>query len=98
MVFNEVEINNFRGIKHLLLPDLKQVNLLVGKNNCGKSTVLDAIFLLSGFSNPILNMRINQFRDYNSFTEDDIALNFIICKQAIIFTYVAILMIRLSEN
>ena len=76
MVFNEVEINNFRGIKHLLLPDLKQVNLLVGKNNCGKSTVLDAIFLLSGFSNPILNMRINQFRDYNSFTEDDIALNF----------------------
>lgn len=31
MVFNEVEINNFRGIKHLLLPDLKQVNLLVGK-------------------------------------------------------------------
>lgn len=76
MVFNEVEINNFRGIKHLLLPDLKQVNLLVGKNNCGKSTVLDAIFLLSGFSNPILNMRINQFRDYNSFTEDDIVLNF----------------------
>ncbi|MCS2893162.1 ATP/GTP-binding protein [Parabacteroides faecis] len=76
MVFNEVEINNFRGIKHLLLPDLRQINLLVGKNNCGKSTVLDAIFLLSGFSNPVLNMRINQFRDYSSFTEEDIALNF----------------------
>ena len=50
MVFNEVEINNFRGIKHLVLSDLRQINLLVGKNNCGKSTVLDGIFLLSGFS------------------------------------------------
>lgn len=76
MVFNEVEINNFRGIKHLLLTDLRQINLLVGKNNCGKSTVLDAMFLLSGFSNPLLNMRINQFRDYSSFTEEDLALNF----------------------
>ena len=69
MVFNEVEINNFRGIKHLVLSDLRQINLLVGKNNCGKSTVLDGIFLLSGFSNPLLNLRINQFRDYNRFNE-----------------------------
>ena len=76
MVFNEVEINNFRGIKHLVLSDLRQINLLVGKNNCGKSTVLDGIFLLSGFSNPLLNLRINQFRDYNRFNEEDLALNF----------------------
>lgn len=76
MVFNEIEINNFRGIKHLLLPNLKQINLLVGRNNCGKSTVLDSMFILSGFSNPLLNMRVNQFRDYTSFTEEDLALNF----------------------
>lgn len=76
MIFKEVEINNFRGIKHLFLPNLKQVNLLVGKNNCGKSSVLDALFLLSGFSNPLLILRINQFRDYDSFTQEDISLNF----------------------
>lgn len=76
MIFNEIEINNFRGIKHLLLPDLKQINLLVGRNNCGKSTVLDSMFILSGFSNPLLNLRVNQFRDYISFTEEDLALNF----------------------
>ena len=76
MIFKEVEINNFRGIKHLFLPNLKQVNLLVGKNNCGKSSVLDALFLLSGFSNPLLILRINQFRDYDSFAQEDISLNF----------------------
>ena len=70
MIFKEVEINNFRGIKHLFLPNLKQVNLLVGKNNCGKSSVLDALFLLSGFSNPLLILRINQFRDYDSFAQE----------------------------
>lgn len=76
MVFSKVEINNFRGIKYLNLTDLKQINLLVGKNNCGKSTVLDAVFLLSGFSNPLLNVRINQFRDYINFSKEDIPLNF----------------------
>lgn len=76
MIFSQIEIDNFRGIKHLVLNNAKQINLLVGKNNCGKSTVLDAIFLLSGFSNPLLNLRINQFRDYDKFNEEDLILNF----------------------
>ena len=76
MVFNELEIENFRGAKHLILPNLKRINLLIGKNNCGKSTVLDALFLLSGFSNPLLSVRINQFRNYTDFKPEDIALNF----------------------
>ena len=76
MIFNEIEITNFRGIKHLLLPNLKQINLFVGKNNCGKSSVLDAMFILSGFSNPTLSISVNKFRDYLSITEEDLALNF----------------------
>lgn len=60
----------------MVLDNVKQINLLVGKNNCGKSSILDAIFLLSGFSNPLLNLRINQFRDYNKFDEEDLILNF----------------------
>lgn len=76
MVFDRIEINNFRGIRHMVLDNVKQINLLVGKNNCGKSSILDAIFLLSGFSNPLLNLRINQFRDYNKFDEEDLILNF----------------------
>ena len=76
MGFKEIEIRNFRGIRHLLLSDVKRVNLFVGRNNCGKSSVLDAAFLLTGFSNPALCYRINQFRDYNHFAEEDMALNF----------------------
>lgn len=76
MIFNKIKIDNFRGIKHLVLDDVKQINLLIGKNNCGKSSVLDAIFLLSGFSNPLLNLRINQFRDYDKFDKEDFVLNF----------------------
>lgn len=76
MVFSRIKIENFRGIKHLDLNNIKQINLLVGKNNCGKSSILDAIFLLSGFSNPLLNFRINQFRDYDKFNKEDLLLNF----------------------
>lgn len=76
MVFSEIEVSHFRGIKHMHLHNLKQINLFLGKNNCGKSTVLDAVFLLMGMSNPVLSFRINQFRDYSRFKEDDLYLNF----------------------
>ncbi len=42
-------IENFRGIKKGELKDLKKINILVGKNNSGKSTVLEAIHLCSAF-------------------------------------------------
>lgn len=64
MGFKDVEIKNFRGIKSLEIKDLRQVNLFLGKNNCGKTSVLEALFLLSGMSNPELLLRINMFREY----------------------------------
>ncbi len=39
-------IDKFRGFSHLELHDLGRVNLLVGTNNCGKTSVLEAIELL----------------------------------------------------
>lgn len=39
------EIKNFRCFKHLPLENLGRVNLIVGKNNVGKSTVLEALAL-----------------------------------------------------
>lgn len=38
-------IRNFRGIKSLDLNDLGDINVFIGKNNTGKSTVLEAIYL-----------------------------------------------------
>lgn len=45
-MIQSVSFQNFRGFKHLELPDLAQITLLSGKNNAGKSTVLEGIFML----------------------------------------------------
>ena len=52
--FKSVKIENFRGIKSLEISDLARVNLFVGKNGCGKTSVLESVFLLTGISNPNL--------------------------------------------
>lgn len=36
-------IHNFKNFEELILPQLKRVNLIVGKNNVGKSTLLEAM-------------------------------------------------------
>ena len=38
-----LEIENYRGFRRYRLKDLARVNLLVGKNNCGKTSVLEAV-------------------------------------------------------
>ena len=43
MKINEIEISGFKGIPHLVIHP-KQINILVGKNNTGKTSVLEAIF------------------------------------------------------
>ncbi|EYE87604.1 hypothetical protein Q428_12425 [Fervidicella metallireducens AeB] len=42
----ELNIKSFRGIKELELLDLGEVNILVGKNNSGKTSILEAIGIL----------------------------------------------------
>ena len=62
-MFREITIDGLRGIKHLKIEDFRQVNLFVGKNNCGKTTILEALFLLIGAANAELPLRINTYRD-----------------------------------
>jgi energy-coupling factor transporter ATP-binding protein EcfA2 len=61
-MFSKVTITNYRGIQKLALPDLRQVNLLVGKNNCGKTSILETLFLLSNPGNAPLAVLVNNFR------------------------------------
>ncbi|HVZ37658.1 MAG TPA: AAA family ATPase [Candidatus Kapabacteria bacterium] len=43
--FESLEVNNFRGFSHLVVEQLGRVNLIVGKNSVGKSSLLEALWL-----------------------------------------------------
>jgi len=60
--FKSLKIENFRGIESLEINDLARVNLFVGMNNTGKTTVLESIFLLTGISKPQLAIAIDHLR------------------------------------
>jgi predicted ATPase len=47
-------LRGFRGFESYELTDLATVNLIVGKNNCGKTTVLEAIELLVSNGHPFM--------------------------------------------
>ena len=56
-------IKNFRALEHLEVPQLGRVNLLVGKNNAGKSSVLEALRLYAGCAQRPLLEAIAQEHD-----------------------------------
>ena len=45
-MLSKLRIDGFRGIRDLEIDRLSQVNLIVGDNNCGKTSMLEAIQLL----------------------------------------------------
>ena len=47
-------LRGFRGFESYELTDLTTVNLIVGKNNCGKTTVLEAVELLVSNGHPVV--------------------------------------------
>ncbi|MBQ9284743.1 MAG: AAA family ATPase [Bacteroidaceae bacterium] len=66
--FKNIEIKNFRGIDHLKIDDVSRVNVFLGQNSSGKSTVLEAISLLTGMSNPDSPLNMNRLRTRNLFS------------------------------
>jgi len=61
-MFKSIQIKNLRAITELEIDNLGQVNLLVGQNNCGKTTLLEALFFIIGHTNPKLSISANAFR------------------------------------
>ena len=63
-VFKNIRIDNYRGISHLEINDFSDVNVFLGKNNIGKSTVLESLFMLTGMSNPEIPQKVNSIRNH----------------------------------
>ncbi len=75
-MFNKIEIERFRGIASASINGFRQINLFFGKNNCGKSSLLECLFLASGVSNPLLPIHVNLMRGYNKTRLNDLKLDF----------------------
>lgn len=69
--FKNIKIKNFRGIEHLTIDDFSRVNVFLGQNSSGKSSVLETILFLTGMSNPDLPQNINYIRSrgFSSFAD-----------------------------
>lgn len=46
-MISSIRINGFRGIKNCELKDLSEINIFMGRNNSGKSSILEALYLAS---------------------------------------------------
>jgi hypothetical protein len=53
-MLKSLDVENYRGFKSYRLKDLAQVNLLVGKNNSGKTALVEAVHLLTSGGDPIV--------------------------------------------
>ena len=61
-MIKSISFENFRGLKGLELPELSQITLLTGKNNAGKSSILEGVFLLMDHALAESFVRINNYR------------------------------------
>ena len=51
VMIKNISIENFRQFDHLEVKNLKRINFFVGKNNCGKTTILEALFIMIASQN-----------------------------------------------
>ena len=61
-MFESLRIRNYRVFDDLEMSGLHRVNLIAGRNNSGKTSLLEAIFLLAGGGNPRLGANGNAIR------------------------------------
>jgi len=62
-LFDNLEIRQFRAFDYLKIEQLGHVNLILGKNNVGKSTLLEALWLYANLGSPEIIQAILESRD-----------------------------------
>lgn len=63
---SNLEINAFRGLKNVALSDLGMVNLIVGFNNSGKSSILEAIEYFCRPLDPLALITLSRSREVSA--------------------------------
>ena len=62
-MYKSFQVMNFRGFRKVALNDIGRINLIAGKNNAGKTSFLEAMYIHSGNRNPDTLLRSNLFMD-----------------------------------
>jgi len=62
-LFDNLEVRQFRAFDYLRIEQLGHVNLILGKNNVGKSTLLEALWLYANLGSPEVIQSILESRD-----------------------------------
>lgn len=70
-MLKSIEIKNYRNLRHVSIERLGRVNLIIGKNNAGKTSLLESlrILLQSGFDDIVERILIARQERYKSFRE-----------------------------
>jgi len=50
IIISDLEVENFRNIKHAKLEGMRDLNVIIGPNNCGKTSILELISSFSKFA------------------------------------------------
>ncbi|MGP0068964.1 MAG: AAA family ATPase [Isosphaeraceae bacterium] len=66
-----LELQNYRGFDQYKLSGLARINLLVGKNNSGKTSILEAVQLLASGGDARILSRIARQRGEVLYDPDD---------------------------
>ena len=61
-MLKSVQVRNFRVFNELSIDQLSRINLIAGRNNAGKTSLLEALFLLSGGNDPQMALNSNVVR------------------------------------
>ena len=72
MLLEQIRVQNFRGFKDVSINKLSRFTLVAGHNDSGKTSLLEAIFMLSGMMIMDIPARINSFRDVPVIKEEDL--------------------------
>lgn len=72
MIIRKVILENFRAYKYIEIPFNEGINVIVGKNDVGKSTILEALDIFFGQNNIKIDIE-----DKNVFSEGNVAITIV---------------------
>lgn len=70
-MIHNLTIEGYRALRHLKINGLGRVNMITGRNNSGKSSLLEALRILASNASPDVLYEIVRFREEDTFQTQD---------------------------